>query len=322
MAEFIQGFDEERFASKVDRNFFCLICLSVLRDPVLCPRNHHCFCRACITKHLENSRRCPTCADNLTVRTLTRPPRMVKDYLNELEIHCVFIDRGCQEIVQLQHLGRHETSCGFMPVVCSNQGCDVTVNQRDLIHHESEVCEFRKVKCHSCEEMSRTLAEMERRVGRIERNLAVVERNVTTKVSDMEKNVATNLKNMERNVTANTERNVATKVSEMERNVAANMKKMEKNVTSSMERNVATKVSEMGKTVAANMKNMERNVTRLNTAMVEAFEEAKDVLVKMDERIEENQRKRRRTGSGDREDIVARSSDSFNKWRPEKYKKK
>ena len=291
MAVYVQGFDEERFASTVDRNFFCLICLCVLRDPVLCPRNHHCFCRACITRHLENSRRCPTCADNLTVRTLTRPPRMVKDYLNELEIHCVYIDRGCQEIVQLQHLERHETSCGFMPVVCSNQGCDVTVNQRDLIHHESEVCEFRKVKCHSCEEMSRTLAEMERRVGKIERNLAVIEKNVTKKVSDMDKSVATNLKNMERNVTANIERNVGTKVSEMERNVAANIKKMEKNVTASMERNVVTKVSEMEKTLATSMKNIERNVTRLKTAMVEDFDEIKDVLVKVDDKIEENQRK-------------------------------
>ena len=255
------------------------------------------------------------------MRTLAEPQRVLKDVLNELNIHCIHKNRGCQEIVQLQHLERHETSCGFMPVVCSNQGCDVTVNQRDRIHHESEVCEFRKVKCHSCEEMSRTLAEMERRVERMERNLAVMERNVTTKVSDMGKNVATNLKKMERNVTANTERNVGTKVSEMERNVAANKKKMEKNITSSMERNVATKVSEMGKTVATSMKNMERNVTRLNTAMVEAFDEIKDVLVKVDEKIEENQRKRRRSGTGGREDIVVRSSDVFNR-RPEKCKRK
>mgnify|MGYP002803860484 FL=1 len=361
MAEHIQGFDEERFVSKVNQNFLCLICLSVLRDPVLCPKNHHCFCRSCITRHLENSQRCPTCADNLTVRTLAEPQRVLKDVLNELNIHCIHKNRGCENVVQLQHLERHEATCGFMPVVCSNQGCDVTVNKRDLIHHESEVCEFRKVKCHSCEETTRTLAEMERRMERLERNLAV-----------MQGNVATNLTNMERNVTANTERNVATNVGDLQRNVGANMKAMEKNLTvagktnmasmrknvsnmkqnvatsvrimerkleasmndvatevsdmgkmvaanlKNMERNVAAKVSEMGKTVAANMKNMERDVARLNTEM----DEVKDVLVKVDERIEENQRKRRHTGCGDREDIVARSSDSFNNWRPEKYKKK
>jgi hypothetical protein len=55
-----------------------------------------------------------------------------------------------------------EITCGLTPAVCSNQGCGVTVNKRDLIHHESEVCEFRKLKCHSCGEMTKTLADMEK----------------------------------------------------------------------------------------------------------------------------------------------------------------
>ncbi|CAB3997911.1 Kelch repeat type 1-containing [Paramuricea clavata] len=33
---------------------------------------------------------------------------MVKDDLNELKIHCIYIDIGCQEILQLQHLDNHE----------------------------------------------------------------------------------------------------------------------------------------------------------------------------------------------------------------------
>jgi hypothetical protein len=68
---------------------------------------------------------------------------MVKDYLNELKIHCVYNNRGCQEIVQLELLDKHEATCGFTPAVCTNQGCGVTLNQRDLIHHQSELCEFR-----------------------------------------------------------------------------------------------------------------------------------------------------------------------------------
>jgi hypothetical protein len=123
---------------------------------------------------------------------------MVKDYLNELNIHCVYKDRGCQEIVQLQRLQHHESSCGFTPVVCPNEGCEVTVNQRDRIHHESEVCEFRKVKCHSCS----------------------------------------------------------------------------------------------------------CRVTSSQTALVKAFDEMKDVLAKVEDKIDENPRKRRRTSSGDRENII------------------
>ena len=102
MASYIQGYDEERFVTTLNRNFICLICFNVLKDPVLCPRNQHCFCRGCITKHFENAKRCPTCADELTVETLIEAPRMIKDILNELNIRCVYNERGCHEILQLQ----------------------------------------------------------------------------------------------------------------------------------------------------------------------------------------------------------------------------
>jgi hypothetical protein len=171
MESYIQGYEEERFASTVNRNFLCLICFNVLKDPVLCLRNQHCFCRGCITKHLENSRRCPTCADELTVETLAEPNRMVKDYLNELKIHCVYNNRGCQEIVRLEHLDNHEATCGFTPAVCTNQGCGATLNQRDLIHHQSELCEFRKLKCHSCGETTKTLADMQNRIANVEKSV-------------------------------------------------------------------------------------------------------------------------------------------------------
>ena len=148
----------------------------------MCSRNQHCFCRSCITQHLQNSQRCPTCNDKLTVQTLAEPPRMIKDVINELNIHCVYNNRGCQEIIQLQHLNRHEDSCGFTPVVCTNEGCGAIVNKRDLIHHESEQCEYRKLKCHSCGEMTIMLANMEKKIGSLEKN---IERNIADIKTDM-----------------------------------------------------------------------------------------------------------------------------------------
>ena len=180
MASYIPGYDEERFVTTINRNFLCLICFNVLKDPVLCPRNHHCFCRGCITKHLENSRRCPTCADELTEETLTEPHRMVKDYLNESKIRCVYHDRGCHEIVQLQHLDQHEDSCGFTPAVCTNPGCGATLNKRDLSIHESKLCEYGKLKCHSCGEMTKTLADMDKKLARMETNQAKVKNNISS----------------------------------------------------------------------------------------------------------------------------------------------
>jgi hypothetical protein len=174
---------------------------------------------------------------------------MVKDYLNELKIHCVYIDRGCQEILQLQHLERHEPTCGFTPAVCTNQGCGATLNQRDLIHHQSELCEFRKLKCHSCGEMTKTLADIEKRIANVEKNMATNETMEDIK-TDME-----------------------------------------------------------GKLEAVN-----NEVRGLKTALIEGFDEMKDVLV------EENTRKVRNTASGDKENIIVaggrgpRSVEMFN-WR-------
>ena len=177
MALGLQGYDEKRFATTVHRNLLCSICLSVLRDPVLCRRNQNCFCRGCITKHLGNSQTCPTCSDELTEETLVEAPRIVKDILNELNIHCFHIDRGCKEVLQLQYLGNHENTCGYAPAFCTNQGCDAIVNKRDLFHHEGEVCSFRK--CNARDEIKEKLADVDRRMGNIENSVATMETKMT-----------------------------------------------------------------------------------------------------------------------------------------------
>ena len=245
MASYIQGYAKERFTTIVNRNFLCLSCSNVLKDPVLCSRNQHCFCRACITKHLENSGRCPTCAEELTVETLAEANKMVKDYLDELEIHCVHNNRGCHEVLQLQHLDDHEATCGFTPVVCTNQGCGATLNQCGLIRHQYELCEFRQSKCHSCGEITKTLA-------------------------DMETNLATN-----KDIQTNMERRMAN----MEKNAAG------------MEGKLETVISE---------------VRGLKTALIQGFDEMKEVLVKMEDKIEENTQKVRNINraSGDKENII------------------
>ena len=197
----------------------------------MCSRNQHCFCRSCITQHLRNAQRCPTCNDELTVETLAEPPRMVKEVINELNINCVYNNRGCQEIPQLQHLNRHEDSCGYAPVVCTNEGCGATVNKRDLVHHESEQCEYRKVECHSCGEITMPLAKKKKIT------------NMESKICSVEKSVA-----------------------------------------------------DIGEAVKNEAKG-------LKTAVAESFNQMKDVLVKMEDRIKENTRKMRNTQSCDKDKI-------------------
>ena len=187
------GYDDERFESIVDQNFHCLICYNVLKDPVMCRRNQHYFCSGCITEHLRrNSHTCPTCADELTVETLQDVPRIVKNYLNERKIRCDHYDRGCQELVQLQNLQRHVAECGFTPVVCENQGCGETISKRDRTYHESELCQFRKLKCHNCGEISTMMAGMETKIADLDTKMANTDtklENMNTKMANLQVNV-------------------------------------------------------------------------------------------------------------------------------------
>ena len=219
------GYDDERFESIVDQNFHCLICYNVLKDPVMCKRNQHYFCHGCITEHLRrNSNTCPTCADELTVETLAEVPRIVKTYLNERKIRCDYEDRGCRELVQLQNLNRHVAECGFSPVVCGNQGCNQTISKRDRTYHESELCQFRKLKCHNCGEISTMMAGMETKVADLDTKINTIMAHTNTEMKNMDNRLANNnteIKNMNTNI-ANMGTKMAQTVTKME-NINANM---------------------------------------------------------------------------------------------------
>ena len=197
------GYDDERFDTIIDRHFHCLICYNVLKDPVMCRRNQHYFCRGCITEHLRrNSHTCPTCADELTFETLTNVPRIVTDYLDERRIRCDYEERGCRELVQLQNLNRHVAECGFSPVVCGNQGCGQTINKRDRTYHESELCQFRKLKCHNCEEISTMIAGVETKVAELDTKLNNMDTKLDSMDTKMTQTVNTKVVNLQANVEA------------------------------------------------------------------------------------------------------------------------
>ena len=140
---------DELSESLVAKNFHCAICLSVLKQPMQCTRNEHFFYQPCITRHLAQTQRCPTCIEPLTIQTL-RPARFVKDLLSQLTIRCDNADRGCVEMVKLEMLEGHVATCEFSAVQCSNDGCEVIINRRDQLNHEMNDCNFRQVKCEVC----------------------------------------------------------------------------------------------------------------------------------------------------------------------------
>ena len=212
------GYEKERFETPVSKRFHCSYCLHVFKDPVMCRRNQHTFCRGCITSHLENQRRCPVCNDELTLETLTDPPRILTECLSELKIRCEFYERGCHEISALQGLERHVELCGYAVAKCSNEGCDVEVNKRDLIHHEFVECEHRKLRCHNCERLSKDVDELKRSFIAVSR--------------DMEKQLDTTCKNLYAAVEIKLDsflKNFDFKMKEQQKNMDCTLKALKRN---------------------------------------------------------------------------------------------
>ena len=180
--EKIYGYEDSRFEKDVDENFHCSICYNVLKDPRMCRNNEHIFCLACISEHLRvNSQTCPECSEHLSVDTLRRA-RLASNYLSKLKINCDHASRGCAELTCLENLETHVTNCGYAPVLCSNPECGMVINKRERVHHETEICQYRKVKCHDC-------GQIQEDVGTLKGSLLELDGKVETAHKEMKKSV-------------------------------------------------------------------------------------------------------------------------------------
>ncbi len=158
--EKIYGYEDSRFEKDVDENFHCSICYNVLKEPRMCRNNEHIFCLDCISEHLRvNSQTCPECKEHLSVDTLRRA-RLASNYLSKLKINCDHASRGCPELTCLEDLKTHVANCGFAPVLCSNAECGMVINKQENVHHETVVCQYRKVKCHDCEQIQKDVGTL------------------------------------------------------------------------------------------------------------------------------------------------------------------
>ena len=223
------GYDDSRFEKDVDEHFHCSICYNVLKDPRMCRNNDHAFCLDCITEHLKvNSQTCPECNEHLSVDKLRRA-RLLNNYLSKLKINCDHASRGCPEFICVENLESHVESCGFSPVMCSNENCGMEINKQDKDHHENEVCESRKAKCQDC-------GKMQEVVGKLEKSLIEVDRKVETASNEMKRNHLDMKKivgDLEENLVRNTQNEIKQEHQEVKKevkDVKENLSKLNKDV--------------------------------------------------------------------------------------------
>ena len=108
-----------------------------------------------------------------------------------------------------------------------------------------------------------------------------VEKNMETKFTNLEKNMETKLGNLEKNIAKNNTVIFETRLA-----------------------NVEMKMTQMKQDIEAKFETVNNEVKGLKTALVEAFDQMKDVLVKMENKKEENARKVRNASSSEREKII------------------
>ncbi|CAB4021304.1 RING finger 151-like [Paramuricea clavata] len=181
------GYDDNRFEKDVDENFHCSICYNVLKEPRMCRNNEHIFCLACISEHLKvNSQTCPECNEHLSVDTLRRP-RVLNNYLSKLKINCDYASRGCPEFTCVEALKTHVANCEFAPVFCSNENCGMEINKQDKVHHETEVCGYRKVKCHDCGQTREVVGTLKETLMELDGKVQTAEKKTENNHAEMKK---------------------------------------------------------------------------------------------------------------------------------------
>ena len=179
------GYEDCRFKTDVDENFYCSICYNVLKEPRMCRNNEHLFCLDCITEHLRvNSQTCPECNEHLSVDTLRRA-RLANNYLSKLRINCDHASRGCPEFICLEELKTHVATCGYAPVLCSNAECGIEINKQDKVRHETEVCEYRRVKCHDCGQIQEDVETVKRSLLELDAKVEEIDKEVKNNLAEM-----------------------------------------------------------------------------------------------------------------------------------------
>ena len=187
--EELYGYEDCRFENDVDENFHCSICYNVLKEPRMCKNNEHIFCLACISQHLNvNTQTCPECNEQLSVDTLRRP-RVVNNYLSKLKISCDYASRGCPVFVCLEDLKTHVANCGYARVLFPSADGGMGITKKRMVHHGTDVREYRRVKCHDC-------GQIQEDVGILRGSLMELDGKVEDIVKEISKKMDKNMKVM------------------------------------------------------------------------------------------------------------------------------
>ena len=142
------GYDQERFVDDFGQDLVCSICLCVLEEPVECKTCQTNFCSKCMDSWRVKSVKCP----NNCELNLRRTHRYLRGVLNSLHLKCINTSFGCQQILTIETVGKHEShECLHRVVKCKYLDCDTMLLPSDIEEHEA-TCTKKVTLCETCGE--------------------------------------------------------------------------------------------------------------------------------------------------------------------------
>ncbi len=110
--------------------FLCIICHTILINPVKCKLCKYHFCNICITQWLKVKNKCPHC---LGVTRFEESEYYLRMDLSDLLIDCKYKEEGCAEYRRLKQISEHVSKCGYMQQNC--EFCDTKIFIKDINEH-------------------------------------------------------------------------------------------------------------------------------------------------------------------------------------------
>ncbi|XP_033121052.1 TNF receptor-associated factor 3-like isoform X1 [Anneissia japonica] len=143
----IQGIPLHFFCDKIEEEFICTACQSVLRNA----KQASCGCRFC-NFCIPNETTCPSCKDQFNKDEIT-DDFYARRRLRKKKMSCLNKHNGCVATFEYKDLDDHLKNCDFAIVNCIHfkSGCRTKIFRNHLTKHLEKECEFRLVTCQYCE---------------------------------------------------------------------------------------------------------------------------------------------------------------------------
>jgi hypothetical protein len=132
----------------------CGICSEIAFPPVrtFC----HIFCKHCIKSWLLEENTCPV---DKIYDPQPRNDHFAMRLILSIPTRCRNCTLGCSVVGPFGEMYKyHPKECLYEIVYCTNPGCDVKCERRELKKHKKE-CDFRKKRCKHCLQKIRAIDE-------------------------------------------------------------------------------------------------------------------------------------------------------------------